>query len=117
MALRSRQKQIYIEDLGMQGATLELHPHTGHPIARLLPTVKNSTAGAAPEENFVGEAAATIEEDIETACESVRSDFGEVRCVNLKNGVRRRLLGLTSAAVKDLPQKAKHRFKILQVLT
>ncbi len=59
--LRLRQEKIDIEDLGVQGETLEFHPRSGHPIAQLLPTVKNTVVGAAPDEHFVGAAAAKLE--------------------------------------------------------
>ena len=88
--LRLRQKKFDIEDLGVQGETLEFHPPSGHPIARLLPSVKNAIVGAAPDEHFVEAAAARLGTDIESIYESNWSDMGETHFVNLKKGVRRR---------------------------
>ena len=92
---RLRAKKIDIEDLEIAGEVLELHPRSGHPIVRLLPTVRNHTAGAAYEEHFVGQIAIDMPE-------SAESDSGleEVHFVNMKKGVRRRFVGLTTAATQ-----------------
>ncbi len=89
VVLRLRAKRIDIEDLEISGETLEFHPRSGHPIVRLLPTVKNSTASAAHEEQFVGQIAIDMPDPAD-------SDIGfeEVHFVNLKKGVRRRFCRL-----------------------
>jgi hypothetical protein len=89
VVLRLRAKKIDIEDLEIAGEVLEFHPRSGHPIVRLLPTVKNPTAGAAYEEQFVGQIAIDMPE-------SADSDSGleEVHFVSMKKGVRRRFAGL-----------------------
>ena len=44
VVLRLRAKRIGIEDLEIAGEELELHPRSGHPIVRPLPTTRNLTA-------------------------------------------------------------------------
>ncbi len=99
VVLRLRDNQTDIKDLHVKGGKLELHPRSGHPIARLLATVKDTMIGAATEEHFVGA--------IEGIYEGDWSHLDDGQYVELRKGVRRRFAGLTSAAVKDEPRKPK----------
>ncbi len=101
VVLRLRDKVIDIEDLQLTGGKLDFHPKSGHPVARLLPTVKNRTAGAAPKNHFIGETVIDIEDEGD-------SELDEVHYVNLKQRVRRRFVGLPTAAAQ-VPKRHKRR--------
>ena len=82
VVLRLRAKRIDIEDLEIAGEELEFHPRSGHPIVRLLPTTRNATAGAACDEQFVGQIEIDMPEDSD-------GGFDEVLFVGpLRKGVR-----------------------------
>ena len=111
VVLRLRAKRIDIEDLEIAGEELEFHPRSGHPIVRLLPTTRNATAGAACDEQFVGQIEIDMPEDSD-------GGFDEVHFVGpLKKGVRRRFAGLTHAATKVKQVMKPRRPKILEVFT
>ena len=118
VVLNLRKENISIEDLNIERQKLYFHPRSGHPIARLLPTIRNEVVGSCAEESFA--LTAELDEgEMEAlyASDWSDNDMANTNWVGMKKGVARRFRGIAGYASTVARAPRRRGFKVLEVFT